>query len=90
MAVEIMLNVGLIKTLINDGRIIEIRDHMEKQQDQGMRTFDSDLLRLFQEGIITEEIAVAEAENSATLKLRIRQNTATAKFTLAMKPTSEF
>lgn len=88
-AIEIMLNVGLIRNLIYDGKIIEIRDHMEKQQGQGMQTFDMALLELYQKGIITEEAAIAEAENAANLRLRIRQ-TQPSKADFYRKPTSEF
>lgn len=88
-AIEVMLNVGLIRNLIYDGKIIEIRDHMEKQQSQGMQTFDMALLELYQKGIITEEAAIAEAENAANLRLRIRQ-TQPSKTEFYRKPVSDF
>jgi twitching motility protein PilU len=72
-AIEILLNIGLVKNLIADGRIVDIREHMEKQQAHGMQTFDTDLLNLVKQGIISEEAAIAEADNSANLKLRIKQ-----------------
>ena len=39
----------------------------------GMHSFEQSLLRLYMEGTISEEIALAESNNSATLQLRIKQ-----------------
>lgn len=79
LASEILLNVGLVKNLIYDGRIVDIKEHMEKQQGLGMQTFDQDLLVLFRKGEITEEMALAEAENPPQLKLKIKQSFAVEK-----------
>jgi hypothetical protein len=38
----------------------------------GMRTFDQDLMRLLQEGLITRETALAAATSPADLELRLR------------------
>lgn len=73
LAVEIMLNNGLIKTLIEEGKIREIKDMMERTRIEGMQTFDQSLLELYEAGIITEEIAVAEADNPSNLRLNIKQ-----------------
>ena len=73
LATEIMLNNGAIRELIAEGRIKELREHIEKGHDMGMHSFEQSLLRLYMEGTISEEIALAESNNSATLQLRIKQ-----------------
>lgn len=72
-AVEIMLNSGVIRELIADGRVKEIREHIEKGNVQGMQTFEQALFVLYTNGIITEEVALAESDNPANLRLIIKQ-----------------
>ena len=73
LAVEVLLNVGLMKTLILDGRLVEIRDNMAKNQGIGMQTFDQHLLELILGDTISEETAFAEADNPSQLRLKLRQ-----------------
>lgn len=70
---EIMLNEGLIKSLIAEGRIGEIREMMERNVDRGMRTFDYSILELVRDKRIDEETALKYAENAAGMRLRIQQ-----------------
>lgn len=72
-ATEIMLNEGLVKQLIEEGKIKEIRHIMEKNRDMGMQSFDQSLLDLFIRGEITEEQALAESDNAPGLRLQISQ-----------------
>ncbi len=73
-AVEILLNDGIIKNLISEGRVKEIREHIEKGRDFGMRTFEQALFDLYTRDIITEEVALAESDNPANLRLIIKQH----------------
>ncbi|MBY0355514.1 MAG: PilT/PilU family type 4a pilus ATPase [Rickettsiales bacterium] len=73
--VEVMLNDGLVKELIQQGRIKEIRDVMARNRDQGMQTFDQGLLDLYLAGTITEETALLEADNPSNLRLSIKKET---------------
>lgn len=79
-AVEILLNKGLIRNLIHEGKTREIREMLEKNREQGMQTFDMCLLDLHIQGIISEEVALAESDNSSNLKLQIRQLQTAKKF----------
>ncbi len=72
-AVEIMLNQGLVRNLIEEGKIKEIKDVMEKNSDQGMYTFERSLLDLYYAGIITDEVAISESDNPANLRLKLKQ-----------------
>lgn len=72
-AVEILLNIGIIRDLIAEGRIKEIRGHIEKGHDSGMQTFEQALFVLYTSGLITEQVAIAESDNPANLRLVIKQ-----------------
>lgn len=72
-ALEIMLNQGYIKELISKGEIKELKKMMEENAHLGMQTFDQALQKLVKEGLITEETALAEADNVGDLKLKLKQ-----------------
>lgn len=71
-AIEVMLNEGLIRNLIEEGKPKEIKEIMEKSRGLGMQTFEQALIDLYRAGLISEEAALAEADNPANLKLQIR------------------
>ncbi|HLN22437.1 MAG TPA: PilT/PilU family type 4a pilus ATPase [Patescibacteria group bacterium] len=72
-ALEIMLNQGLVKELIRKGEVKEIKPVMASNQSSGMQTFDQALLALWKTGEIAEEVALAEADNAADLKMSIQR-----------------
>ena len=72
-AIEIMFNSGQIRELILDGNIKDIREHIERGTSSGMQTFEQALLTLVENGTITEEVALAEADSPANLRLAMRQ-----------------
>ncbi|MDE3015891.1 MAG: PilT/PilU family type 4a pilus ATPase [Pseudomonadota bacterium] len=72
-AIEIMLNQGLIRNLIHEGHIRELRECIEKSRDCGMQSFDQALIEMYGRGVITEETALAESDNPANLRLAITQ-----------------
>lgn len=73
-ATEIMLNQGLVRNLIHEGRVKELRECIERSYDFGMQSFDQALLRMYAENIITEETALNESENPGNLHLTITQH----------------
>src|SRR6185436_13314158 len=73
-AIEILLNQGLVKNLIHEGRIKELRECIEKGRDAGMQTFDQSFMQLYLSGMITEEMALAESDNPANLRLAFKQH----------------
>lgn len=72
LALEIMLNRGLIKQHIELGKIRQLREMIEKGTTDGMQTFDQHLLRLYEQGIISEDIALTESDSVANLRLQIQ------------------
>ncbi|MBF0267603.1 MAG: PilT/PilU family type 4a pilus ATPase [Alphaproteobacteria bacterium] len=73
LALEILLNQGLIKDLVRKGEVKEIKPVMAANTDLGMQTFDQCLFRLFVEGAIDQETALAEADSPSDLKLQMKQ-----------------
>lgn len=72
-AIEVMLNQGLVRELIHKGEISKIKDVMEQNNNLGMCSFDQHFLKLYQEGMITEETAIAQADQPGDLKIKIQQ-----------------
>jgi twitching motility protein PilU len=71
-AIEIMLGTPMIADLILKGEFEEIKGIMEKSQNIGMKTFDSALFDLHQEGLITEEEALRNADSPNNVRLKIK------------------
>lgn len=79
LATEVMLNNGLIKTLIQEGKTREIKDLIERNTNEGMHSFDQSIYALLQAGHVSEEIAIAESDNPANMRLQINQLRASGK-----------
>jgi twitching motility protein PilU len=86
-AIEILLGTSLVKDLIHKGDIHGIREVMEKSENVGMQTFDSHLLRLFKEGVISLEEALSNSDFPNNLKLKINLSEGYGSASPAHKPT---
>ena len=73
LAVEIMLNNGLIKQLIEEGKVRQLKDMIERGNTDGMCSMDQSLLALWKQGLISDDVVVAEADNAANMRLALRQ-----------------
>jgi len=71
-AVEVLINTPLMSDLIQRGEIHEIKALMQKSTEQGMQTFDQALFDLLNEGSITIEDAMRNADSVNDLRLRIK------------------
>lgn len=77
LAAEVMLNEGLIRELILEGKITKIREIIEQNVSNGMVTFDQSLLTLYSKGLITDEVALAHADMPGDLRIKIKQMSVT-------------
>ena len=75
-AVEVLLNTRHIAELIEKGEIGEIKDALEKSMSPGSRTFEQSLFKLFMDGKITQEEAMANADSATNMLWLINQATA--------------
>jgi len=71
-AMEIMLNTPLIQDLIFKGEVGQIKEIMAKSTRLGMQTFDQALFYLYEEGTISYEEAMRNADSKNELRLRIK------------------
>jgi twitching motility protein PilU len=71
-AMEILLNTPLIADLIFKGEVGQIKDIMAKSTRLGMQTFDQALFYLYEEGTISYEEAMRNADSKNELRLRIK------------------
>ena len=96
-AIEILLNTPSIAERIFRGEMHEIRGLMVKSKELGMRTFDMSLFDLYDDGYISYEEAIRNADSANELRLNIKlkskrgEPASASTFTLSFDhdPTSE-
>lgn len=71
-AVEVLLGSPTIADLVRRNELAELKTMMEKSTELGMRTFDQALFSLVQEGVVSQEEALKNADSENNLKLRLR------------------
>lgn len=78
-AVEILLNSPLMSDLIRESAVPEMKELMAKSREQGMQTFDQALFDLYEDGHISLEQALKNADSESDLKLRVKLQSARAR-----------
>jgi len=58
---EILIMTPYTRQLVSEGKLSEVYSIMARSGNEGMMTFDQDLLRLCREGKITQDVAMEEA-----------------------------
>jgi len=71
-AMEIMLKSPLIEDLIYKGEVVKIKEVMAKSNRLGMKTFDQALFDLYEDGLISYEEALRNADSKNEIRLRIK------------------
>jgi len=72
-AIEVMINQGFVRELIQKGEIAKIKEVMEQNVSNGMCTFDQCLLGLYQKRLITDECAIVNSDKPSEMKIKVRQ-----------------
>lgn len=75
-AIEILLNTPTIAERIFKGEFTELKSIMTKSRELGMRTFDSALFDLYNDGFISYEEAIRNADSANELRLNIKLKSA--------------
>jgi twitching motility protein PilU len=75
-ACEVLLNTRHISELIEKGEINEMKEAMEKSMAPGSQTFEQSLFKLFVDGHITQDEAMANADSATNMLWLINQATA--------------
>src|SRR5690606_35789363 len=71
-ASEILINTPSIADQPQKGEFHEIKAIMQKSEELGMRTFDASLFELYNEGVITFDEAIRNADSANELRLNIK------------------
>ena len=71
-AVEVLVPSPHIRDLIIKGEIASVKEAMEQSAEPGMQTFDQALYKLYKDGKVTADEAIAHADSRNNLSLRIR------------------
>jgi twitching motility protein PilU len=71
-AMEIMLASPLISDLIFKGEVAKIKEVMSRSNRLGMKTFDQALFDLYEQGLISYEDALRNADSKNELRLRVK------------------
>jgi twitching motility protein PilU len=75
-AVEVLLNTRHIGELIEKGEISDVKEALEKSMAPGSQTFEQSLFKLFMDGKITQDEAMANADSASNMLWLINQATA--------------
>ena len=71
-AIEILINSPLMSDLIFKGEVSEMKELVSKSNEMGMKTFDQALFDLYEEGRITYDNAIKNADSVNDIRLRIK------------------
>ncbi len=71
-AIEVLLGTPLVAELILRGEIDGVKEVMKKSENVGMKTFDTALFELYQEGLISEDEAVRNSDSANNVRLKIK------------------
>jgi len=71
-AVEILINTPLVADHIRKGEVHLLKELMAKSTEHGMQTFDQALYKLYSEGDVDYETALAHADSPNDLRLMIK------------------
>jgi twitching motility protein PilU len=78
-AVEVLLNTSYVSDLIGKAKFDDLKEAMAQGNQIGMQTFDQALFRLYQQGRISEQQAIHNADSKNNLALQIRLSRGTGK-----------
>ena len=74
--VEILLNTKLVAELIEKGELGGVKEAMEKSMAEGSQSFEVDLARLINAGIITRDEGLSHADSPTNLMWRLQNDQA--------------
>jgi len=88
-AMEVMLNTSLIADLIQKADFSGVRDAMEKSLAEGSQSFEQDLARLINDGLVTRNEGLAHADSPNNLLWRLQNDFNATKASEAAQASEE-
>ncbi len=70
-AVEVLVNTPIVSKLISENRMEDLATVIDSSGEDGMMSFNKSLLKLIQEGLITEEDGLAKSNNPEALRMNL-------------------
>ena len=75
-AVEICLNTKLISELVGKGDLSGVKEAMEKSLAEGSQTFEQDIARLINEGVVSRDEGLTQSDSPTNLLWRLQNEMA--------------
>ena len=75
-AVEVLLNTKLIAEMIEKGDLSSVKEAMEKSLAEGSQTFEQDLSRLINDGVVSRDEGLSYADSPTNLLWRLQNEQA--------------
>ena len=69
---EILISTPIVRKLIAENRLAKLSSAIEGGEDDGMISFNKCLLKLVNDGVITEDAALATSDNPQALKMNLK------------------
>lgn len=88
-AVEVLLNTKLVAEMIEKGDLSSVKEAMEKSLAEGSQTFEQDIARLINEGIVSRDEGLSYADSPTNLLWRLQNEQAPVARTQAKKDEPE-
>jgi len=73
-AVEVLLNTKLVSELVAKGDLSGVKEAVEKSMAEGSQTFEQDIARLINEGVISRDEGLAHADSPTNLLWRLQND----------------
>ncbi|WP_290902070.1 PilT/PilU family type 4a pilus ATPase [Aquabacterium sp.] len=84
-AVEVLLNTQLVSEMIERGDISAVKEALEKSMAEGSQSYEQDIARLINEGIVSRDEGLLHADSPTNLMWRL-QNDNSQQTKLIQKP----
>jgi twitching motility protein PilU len=84
--VEVLLNSQLITEYIEQGEFGSVREAMERSMAEGSQTFEADIARLINEGVVSREEGLVHADSPSNLLWRLQNDMAPVSRVAPPKP----
>lgn len=78
-ACEVLLNSKLVSELIEKGDILGVKDAMSQSMTEGSQTFEQDIARLIQSGIVSRDEGLQHADSPTNLMWRLQNTSPTSQ-----------
>jgi twitching motility protein PilU len=88
-AMEVMLNTALISDLIQKADFSGVREAMEKSMAEGSQSFEQDLARLINDGLVSRNEGLAHADSPSNLLWRLQNDFNASKSNQTATPSED-